>query len=75
MQSLTFESSAVDALEVDQERGLANVTFKNGNSYRYDNVSKKAIKALLTSIDYSPSIGKWVNTALLNDELVNCQLA
>ena len=75
MQSLTFESSAIDALEVDQEQGLANVTFKNGLSYRYDNVSKKAIKALLESINYAPSIGQWVNTALVRDQRVNYQLA
>tara|TARA_B100000029_G_scaffold250270_1_gene247238 strand:- start:144 stop:344 length:201 start_codon:yes stop_codon:yes gene_type:complete len=50
MQTLTnFESSCVDELQLDPETGEAKVTFINGNSYNYFDVSKYAIKRLLES--------------------------
>jgi len=65
MQSLNnFESSCIDELQLDQETGEAKVTFSNGNSYNYFNVSKYAIKRLLDSP--TQSIGQWVNNNLVN---------
>mgnify|MGYP001215567605 FL=1 len=65
MQSLNnFESSCIDELQVDQETGEAKVTFSNGNSYNYFNVSKYEIKRLLDAP--TQSIGQWVNNNLVN---------
>ena len=65
MQSLNnFESSCVESLQVDQELGQAKVTFINGNSYDYFNVSKFEIKRLLDAP--TQSIGQWVNNNLVN---------
>ena len=65
MQTLTnFESSCVDELQLDPETGEAKVTFINGNSYNYFDVSKYAIKRLLESPNQS--IGQWVNNNLVN---------
>ena len=65
MQSLNnFESSCIDELQLDQETGEAKVTFSNGNSYNYFNVSKYAIKRLLDAP--TQSIGQWVNNNLVN---------
>ena len=65
MQKLNnFESSCVDELQLDPETGEAKVTFSNGNSYNYFNVSKYAIKRLLDSP--TQSIGQWVNNNLVN---------
>ncbi len=65
MQSLNnFESSCVDTLQLDPETGEAKVTFSNGNSYNYFNVSKFEIKRLLDAP--TQSIGRWVNNNLVN---------
>ena len=65
MQSLNnFESSWIDELQLDQETGEAKVTFSNGNSYNYFNVSKFEIKRLLDAP--TQSIGQWVNNNLVN---------
>ena len=65
MQSLNnFESSCIDELQLDQETGEAKVTFSNGNSYNYFNVSKYEIKRLLDAP--TQSIGQWVNNNLVN---------
>ena len=65
MQSLNnFESSCVEELQLDPETGEAKVTFINGNSYNYFDVSKYAIKRLLDAP--TQSIGQWVNNNLVN---------
>ena len=65
MQKLNnFESSCIDELQLDPETGEAKVTFFNGNSYNYFNVSKFEIKRLLDSP--TQSIGRWVNNNLVN---------
>ena len=59
-------SSAIQSLEVDALKGLANVKFKNGNEYEYENVSKLAIINVLFNEDVS--LGFWVNNQLVNSE-------
>ena len=59
-------SSAIKSLEVDALKGLANVKFKNGNEYEYENVSKLAIINVLFNEDVS--LGFWVNNQLVNSE-------
>ncbi len=59
-------SSAIQSLEVDALKGLANVKFKNGNEYEYSNVSKLAIINVLFNEDVS--LGFWVNNQLVNSE-------
>ena len=62
-------SSAIQSLEVDALKGLANVKFKNGNEYEYENVSKLAIINVLFNPDVS--LGFWVNNNLVNTERAN----
>ena len=64
MQTINTQSSCVDSLQVDKELGEAKVTFSNGNSYNYFNVSKYEIKRLLDAP--TQSIGQWVNNNLVN---------
>ena len=66
MQTISTESSAVNSLQVDKELGQAKVTFSNGNSYNYFDVSKKEIERLLDAP--TQSIGSWVNNNLVNGE-------
>ena len=66
MQTISTESSAVSSLQVDKELGQAKVTFNNGNSYNYFDVSKKEIERLLESPNQS--IGALVNNNLVNAE-------
>ena len=64
-----IESSAVNALSVDKDRQVAQVEYTNGGQYTYFDVDKGAIASLLE--DQAQSFGQWVNTNLLNDELVS----
>ena len=66
MQTITTQSSCVDSLQVDPELGEAKVTFSNGNSYDYFNVSKYEIKRLLDAP--TQSIGAWGNNNLVNSD-------
>ena len=59
-------STAIDELQVDALNSQAYVTFKNGNSYAYGNVSKRAIINLLFNPDVS--LGFWVNNNLVQSE-------
>ena len=59
-------SSAVDSLQVDALNKQAYVTFKNGDSYAYGNVSTRAIINVLFNPDIS--LGFWVNKNLLQSE-------
>ena len=73
-----FTSTAVKNLAFDVEQGRAEVEFTNGSKYGYRGVNKDAIKSLLSASEYGgqlPSIGKWVNQYLLNDETTYTQLA
>ena len=59
-------SSAVKSLQVDGLKQQAYVTFKNGNSYAYGNVSRRAILNVLFNEDVS--LGFWVNNNLVQSE-------
>ena len=59
-------SSAVSNIEVDALAGEAIVTFKNGLTYLYENVSKRSIINLLFNPDVS--LGFWVNNNCVNAE-------
>ena len=59
-------STAIESLQVDALNSQAYVTFKNGNSYAYGNVSKRAIINVLFNPDVS--LGFWVNNNLVNTE-------
>ena len=59
-------SSAISSLQVDGLKKQAYVTFKNGKSYAYGNVSTRAILNVLFNPDVS--LGFWVNNHLVNSE-------
>ncbi len=56
-------SSAVEDLQVDALNKQAIVTFTNGNTYAYGNVSTRAIVNLIFNPDVS--LGFWVNNNLV----------
>ena len=59
-------SSAIESLQVDALKKQAIVTFKDGNTYAYGNVSTRAIVLLMFSPDVS--LGFWVNNNLIKSE-------
>ena len=59
-------STAIESLQVDALNSQAYVTFKNGNSYAYGNVSKRGIINVLFNQDVS--LGFWVNNNLVQSE-------
>ena len=59
-------SSEVKSLQVDAIAGEAIVTFTNGLSYLYENVSKRSIINVLFNPDVS--LGFWVNNNCVNTE-------
>ena len=59
-------SSAISSLQVDGLKKQAYVTFKNGKSYAYGNVSTRSILNVLFNPDVS--LGFWVNNNLVNSE-------
>jgi len=59
-------STAIKSLQVDALNSRAFVTFKNGKSYAYGNVSKRAIVNVLFNPDVS--LGFWVNNNLVQSE-------
>ena len=62
-------SSAIDSLQVDALNKQAIVTFTDGNTYAYGNVSTRAIINVLFNPDVS--LGFWVNNNLLKSDRVN----
>ena len=59
-------STAVRNISTDLIRGVALVTFNNGNRYRYTNVSRRAIANL--QLNSNLSFGFWVNTNCINTD-------
>ncbi len=59
-------STAIDSLQVDALNKQAIVTFTNGNTYAYGNVSTRAIVNLIFNPDVS--LGFWVNNNLVKSE-------
>ena len=61
-------STAISSLQVDGLKKQAYVTFKNGKSYAYGNVSTRAILNVLFNPDVS--LGFWVNNNLVQSDRV-----
>ena len=59
-------SSAIEDLQVDALNKQAIVTFTNGNTYVYGNVSKRAIVNVMFNADVS--LGFWVNNNLVKSD-------
>ena len=59
----TRSSSCVRYIYGDPITGLCEVTFQNGSSYRYRNVSRRALLNLL--FNRNISLGFWVNANIL----------
>ena len=59
-------SSAIEDLQVDALNKQAIVTFSEGNTYAYGNVSTRAIVNLIFNPDVS--LGFWVNNNLVKSE-------
>ena len=59
-------SSAVEDLQVDALNKQAIVTFSDGNTYAYGNVSTRAIINVLFNPDVS--LGFWVNNNLIKSD-------
>ena len=59
-------STAIDSLQVDALNKQAIVTFSDGNTYAYGNVSTRAIINVLFNPDVS--LGFWVNNNLVKSE-------
>ena len=59
-------SSSIENLQVDALNKQAIVTFTNGNTYVYGNVSKRAIINVMFNADVS--LGFWVNNNLVKSE-------
>ena len=62
-------STAIESLQVDALNKQAIVSFKDGNTYAYGNVSTRAIVNLLFNPDVS--LGFWVNNNLLKSDRVS----
>ena len=60
-----INSSCVDCISTDAINGIVSVLYKNGATYRYTNVSRRAIVKF--NIDDARSMGKFVNTVLKQD--------
>ena len=60
-------STAADSVHVDAISGTASVLFKNGDLYRYNNVSRRAIIKFM--MDDARSLGKFINNVLLADRV------
>ena len=57
-------SAAIKEVEVDLFTKECVVTFKNGCTYLYENVSRRAMMTLVMNEDVS--LGFWVNNNLVN---------
>ena len=62
--SASRTSAAAEFVHVDLLRGVAIVSFKNGNMYEYKNVSRRAIASLMANPNMS--LGFWINHNLLD---------
>ena len=62
-------STAIEDLQVDALNKQAIVTFSDGNTYAYGNVSTRAIINVLFNPDVS--LGFWVNNNLLKSDRVS----
>ena len=56
-------SSCVEDIAVDLLNAKCDVLYKNGENYRYENVSRRALLNLL--LNKNLSLGFWINENLL----------
>ena len=70
--SATRTSSACQFVHVDLLRGVATVSFKNGNMYEYKNVSRRAIASLMANPNMS--LGFWVNANCVDTVRTSCKV-
>ena len=61
-------STCADSVHVDAITGTASVLYKDGNIYRYTNVSRRAIIKFI--LDDARSLGKFVNNVLKQQRVV-----
>lgn len=66
--TITRSSDAIAAINCQLLSGFVLVTFKNGSTYAYNNVSKRAILNLF--INQNMSLGFWVNENCVNNPSV-----
>ena len=62
--TITRSSSSITAINCQIQTGFVLVSFKNGQTYSYNNVSKRAIIALWLDYAFTTeniSLGFWVN--------------
>lgn len=69
MISVSRPSTSILSLDVDPIEMTVDATFKNGNSYRYENVSLPAINDVIHNENVS--LGKFVNNSCINSDLVS----
>lgn len=69
MVSVSRPSSSILSLDVDPLEMTVDATFKDGNSYHYENVSLPAINDVIHN--QNVSLGKFVNNSCINSELVS----
>ena len=69
--TITRTSDAIVAINCQLLAGFVLVTFKNGQTYAYNNVSKRAIVNLF--LNKNMSLGFWVNDNCINAKAVKCQ--
>ena len=62
--TVSRSSDAIVAINCQMLSGFVLVTFKNGTTYAYNNVSKRAILNLF--INQNMSLGFWVNENCIN---------
>jgi hypothetical protein len=71
MRTITRRSSdCVKRMFVSLKDATATVTFKNGSTYHYKNVSRSAMLNLM--LNKNMSLGFWVNTNLVNNSRTVC---
>ena len=63
-------SDACTCVYVSLLKGTALVVFKNGGTYHYSNVSRRAIANLL--LNRNMSLGFWVNTNCVQSDRTTC---
>ena len=71
--SASRTSAAADFIHVDLLRGVAIVSFKEGHTYEYKNVSRRAIASLMANPNMS--LGFWINHNLLDAKRTSYKLA
>ena len=72
--TVSRSSSAIEAIHCQLLAGFVLVSYKNGSTYAYKNVSKRAILNLY--FNKNISLGFWANTNLIDNQRVsyiNCE--